>query len=132
MSTIKYDIQVIISSGLRDFEKATAGFAMALACATAGAKVAIFLIMQGAVFVDPREGKISYVNGFLPIREYIQLLHKLGARIEVCAACAHNFCSSENQLPININTDEHKHNEFFYIGITSVAIRGIQVETIMF
>lgn len=125
-----YDIQIIISSGLRDIEKATAGFAMALACVTAGAKVEVFLIMQGAIFVDQREGCIPYVHGFLSVREYIKLLQDAGARIEVCAGCANNFCSEGDV--IKIDTSEHTHSKIIFMGISSVAIRGIKMETLMF
>ena len=86
------ELQVIITSGLEAPDRAVAGFALALAAASSGSRVVVWLTMRGANWAVRTQGNQADVPGFSPIAEYIRLLLESGARIELCSTCGDNAC----------------------------------------
>lgn len=124
-----FDIQIIICSGRKDIEKITAGLAMALSCASSGARVVVFLTMEAAAFADPHEGKTVVIHGFEPIQKYFELLLEENVCLEACTSCVENYCYA----PINKETGQKIiHPNMSYVGMSTAAIRAINTPTIVF
>lgn len=123
-----FDIQIIIASGYKDIERAILGFATACACVTSGAKVVVFLSMEGAVFAAETEGKAVLVNNFETIHDYLDILQSEGVQIEVCTACAENFTPTKER----VGRQKKLREGMIYAGLSTAAIRSIKTQTIVF
>jgi len=123
----QFDLQVMIVSGIKDVEKALAGLAMALAAASSGAKVVVFLTMEGAAFANPEEAPFEYVHGFESIQKYFTLLLEENVRIEACTTCVENFCLTER-----VNNIKNIHSGMHYAGFSTAAIRALTIKTLVF
>lgn len=127
--TKSFDIQIILMSGRREIEKITAGLAMALSCASSGAKVVVFLTMEAAAYANPDEGKTIVINGFDSIQKYFDLLFEQDVRIEACTSCVANFCLTDR----NRKTGRKKIRKgMIYVGLSTAAIRAIHTPTLIF
>lgn len=93
-ATPKFGLQVIITSGPRDIERATLGFAMAVASVSSGIEVVIFLTMEGTIWADELEDHTVQVEGFERITDYVTLLQEAGPQLEACTSCVQTFCPS--------------------------------------
>lgn len=123
-----FDIQIIITSGVKNIEKATLGFATAVGCATAGGKVVVFMAMEGANFAAEGEGCCPYVSNFEAIDKYIEMLHESNARIEVCTTCVENFTPTEER-----SGRRKKIKQGVYLaGLSTASIRALSTRTIVF
>ena len=122
-----FDLQVIIASGLRDIGKVTAGLAFALSAASSGAKVVVFLTMEGAAFANPDEGKLKYIERFENVQRYFTLLLEEGVFLEVCTACAENYC-----LTGKIKNNKKIRSGMYFAGISTAAIRSLKVKSLVF
>ena len=81
-------MQILISSGPENVERAVLGFSLAAAAVCAGTQVLLFLVMDGARWALKSEGNKVDVPGFQPISELIDAIQTGGGTIEVCSNCA--------------------------------------------
>jgi predicted peroxiredoxin len=121
-------LQVIIASGPEAIGRAVLGFAFALSAAISGVKVMVILALQGVAWAEqniPAAGQS--VNGFAPIREYIDMLKDNGAIVRLCSSCVENNCTIDKAEKNTAATGT-------YVGLTEVAIRATRgkTETIIF
>lgn len=121
-----FDLQVIITSGLRDLPRAVLGFASALAGTASGDQVVVFLTMEGAVWAAEGEGNTVQVPGFEPIADYIRMLIDAGAQIEACSSCLDNFC-----LPLKQPKGKMRDN-IVLKGLSTAIFRTKETPTLTF
>ncbi len=123
-----FDIQIIIASGYKNYEKATLGFATACACATSGGKVVVFLSMEGAVFAAESETKVALIPNFETIERYTDILLEAGAKIEVCSTCAENFVPTFEM----VGSQKKIKKGLEFAGLSTAAIRALKIKTMVF
>lgn len=123
----KYDMQIIIVSGPRDVEKVVSGLATALSCASSGAKLVVFFMMQGAAFANSNEGTVASIHGFKSIQEYIDLLLETNVHVEACTSCVENYCVAKKVRGL-----KKLRSGMVYAGLSTAAIRAITTKTIVF
>jgi predicted peroxiredoxin len=85
-------LQIIITSGSDDAQRAVLGFATAVSAAISNTKVYVFLAMHGASWANENTGNEVIVPGFSSISEYIEILQENDVSIEVCSTCVDNMC----------------------------------------
>jgi predicted peroxiredoxin len=120
-----YQLQVIISSGQEQAEKAVLGFAFALAASSTGSRVVLFFTMNGAQWTDQSLGAEEVVNGFETIDTYWDLLTELDAVFEGCTSCVENYCHTQN------NKCTLRKN-MVLAGLSTASIRALSVPTVVF
>ncbi len=121
-----YDLQIVITAGRNDIEKATLGFAFA--CATSGANIVVYLSMRAAEFAVDAELEIDTIPNFKTIGSYLDTLIEQGATIEACHTCTENYGPKAERT----NNMKHLKSGISYAGISSTAIRALQTPTIVF
>jgi predicted peroxiredoxin len=124
----EFGLQVIIASGPRDIERATLGFAMAVASASSGIKVVIFLTMEGVMWADELEDHMVQVEGFERITDYVTLLQEAGARLEACTSCVQTFCPSMKRT----ESSKKIRDGFVLAGLSTAAIRASKIPTVVY
>lgn len=117
----KFELQVIVSSGLNAPEKATLGLATALAAASSGASVVVFFTMHGAIWADPQHGHEHVFAKFETIAAYLELLAEMEVVLEGCTACVEELCPAIALRP-----------GFRLGGLSVAAIRALTVPTLTF
>ncbi len=118
-------LQIMIFSGVEDGHRATLAFATAVAAATSGIEVVIFLVMRGAVWGSKNTGNEVLVPGFNAIADYIDILQESAVPIEICSTCVDNSCL----LPMG---KDGLRAGIVPAGLTSFAIRTDEWQTLTF
>jgi len=88
------DLQIVIASGPMEPRRAVLGFAMALATASSGENVRIFLAMDGVAWALRTEGNGPEADAFLTVSEHIEMILAEGGQIEVCSTCVGQHCAA--------------------------------------
>jgi predicted peroxiredoxin len=111
------ELQVMIASGPEALDRAVLGFAFALSAVTSDIKVSIILALEGTAWMDrdiPASGQS--VNGFQPIRDYLDILEDYGVVVRLCSSCVENNCALADACK-SVAT------AVSYVGMTEVAIK---------
>ena len=122
----EYKLQVIITHGPEDFDRAVLGFAFAASAAASGINLKVILILNAIVWlIDNEPTAQKRANGFNSIYEYMNILTENGTDTYLCSTCVKNFSL----------TKQSKHNsEIPIIGLTEVAICASEdsIQTVVF
>lgn len=120
-----YNLQLIIASGPTDPERATFGFASALAAVHSGSRVVVALTMHGAHWAADSSGREVVVNGFPPIADLIEMIQEAGGKVEACTTCIENFCPS----PVGPNGLKSLGFGIERVGLGVIAMRMSETQT---
>lgn len=116
-------LQVIIASGPEALGRAVLGFAFALSAAISGVKVVVILTLQGVAWAEQNiPAARQSVNGFAPIKEYIDMLEDNGSVVRLCSSCVKNNYTIDKAAQNTAKTGS-------YMGLTEVAIRATHSTT---
>ena len=126
--TESFDLQVILTSGVADIERATLGLALALTNASSGDAVVVFLTMHGASWAAAVPPDAPEVMGFQSPSYYIGLLGEAGARIEACSSCVEHFCVS----PRGPDGLRKLLDGVVYAGLSTAGARLASIPTVVF
>lgn len=84
-------VQVVITAGPREADKALLGLRAALAAAAGGLHTDVFLTLEATDWAC----RDRFVDGAERAHEAIDQLQALGATVTVCSACATDRCSED-------------------------------------
>ena len=91
-------LQILISSGPENPERAVLAFSVAAAALSAGTDVLVYLVMSGARWALKSQGNEACVPGFAPVSALIDVVQAAGGTIQVCSNCgAGNHCGSTKE-----------------------------------
>jgi predicted peroxiredoxin len=124
----KIDLQVMISAGEHDPERAAMGFATAAAAAVSGSRVLVFLSMSGAVWALANKGTESSVEGFKPIATFFDVLEQSDAQFEGCSSCVEKVLAEQE----GDSGREMLRPSVRLAGLAVAAIRATTVPTLTF
>jgi len=83
-------LQVILTTGLEDPERAAFGFGTALVAASAGVSVIVFLSIQSPVWAC---ADLNSAEGVERVSHVLEQAVEAGVQIEACSTCFDKFCS---------------------------------------
>jgi len=121
-------LQVIIASGPQVAGRALAGFGLALASATLGNRVVVWLTSDAAQWASPTIGNDVSASGSPSIAEHIALIQDSGGTVEVCPTCLGNECAS----PSSATATPNLRDGIQPVGMTTVAERTEHMTTVTF
>jgi len=111
------ELQVVIASGPEAIDRAVLGFAFALSAVTSDIKVSIILALEGTAWMDRDiPAAEQSINGFQPIRDYMNILEDYDVVIRLCSSCVENNCALADACKSTATTVS-------YVGMTEVAIK---------
>lgn len=88
-----YDSVVVLTTGKQDRgSRATLAFAWGCSSLALGRKTAMFLTMDGTTWAMHGATTKVQVQGFEPLRDYLESFLVLGGKLFVCAPCTEYFC----------------------------------------
>lgn len=88
------DTLVVLTSGKQDRgTRATLGFAWACTSLAMGKTTSLYLTMDGTLWSMKDSAEGVRVDGFEPLKEYIDQFQLLGGELLVCAPCSEYYCS---------------------------------------
>ncbi len=121
------ELQIVVVSGPEDIQRATFGFASALAAGSSGIDVAIVLSMRGAYWAAPHASQGSSVPEFPDVETLLQELAELEVPVLACSTCVDNYCPS----PTGGDGLRTLRKGIQRIGLGLVAIRMASARTIV-
>jgi predicted peroxiredoxin len=85
---------VILTTGTEDRgSRATLAFSMGVASLISGVDTTIYMTMGGTFWSRQNSlGKV-HIEGFEPLREYVEQYMSLGGKIQICSPCNEFYCS---------------------------------------
>ena len=81
-------VQVVVTAGPREAQKAMLGLRAALAAAASGLVTDVFLTLEATDWAC----RDRTIDGAAPIHDLLDQLQSLGAAVTVCSACAVDRC----------------------------------------
>jgi len=135
-------IIVIILSGEKEPEKAIFGLSFALAAASSGCSVTIFLGMSAAVLAKPDLSNKVLVEKYHPIPYYFEMLNEFKVDICICSTCIDLVCNTEEDSGNGENKMINSPSSFLKpkmlregvkpIGVISLIALCREAETVVF
>jgi predicted peroxiredoxin len=119
-------IQVLLSTGPENEEKAILAFAFALGAIAVESEVHVFLTMQGAAWIDSSHGNTHIVHGFESIDFYWNHLLEMGAKIEGCSGCVENYLNSHGESAVS------QRRGYELVGLSTASMRACSMQTVHF
>jgi predicted peroxiredoxin len=113
-------LQVLIVSGPSDAARARAGASLAAAAAACGTRVFLFLLMDGARWLDEGDLTASEPAAGPTMSDLFRAVTASGGTLEVCSSCAEDLC------------DRHAPPGVGIAGLASVAVRLADMPTLVF
>ncbi len=111
------DTLVVLTSGKQDRgTRATLGFAWACTSLAMGKTTTLYLTMDGTVWSMKNSADGVRVEGFEPLKEYIDQFLLLGGELLVCAPCSEYYCSFNRAEMGHALVDECK-----VVGLSTVV-----------
>jgi sulfur relay (sulfurtransferase) complex TusBCD TusD component (DsrE family) len=111
-------VQVVITAGPREADKALLGLRAALAAAAGGLHTDVFLTLEATDWAC----RDRFVDGAEPAHDAIDQLQALGATVTVCSACATDRCS-ENRDTATGATAVATRSGIALLGLTTLMDR---------
>ncbi len=121
-----YDIQIILCSGIRDIERMLCGLRMALASASHGGNVVLFLSGEGVRMVIDSFEELLDAETFEEFNYYMDAIKALGIEIEVCSTCVDKYCNKNTKLEDIVSDD------IAFTGMTEMIGRMKNTPTLVF
>jgi predicted peroxiredoxin len=91
------DLLITLTTGKQDRgTRATLALSWGCAALAMGQKVSIFFTMDGTVWASQGSAKGVKVDGFEPLKDYLNQFIELDGEILVCAPCSKYYCSVES------------------------------------
>ena len=91
------DLLITLTTGKQDRgTRATLALSWGCTSLAMGQKVSIFFTMDGTVWASKGATKGVKVDGFEPLKEYLEQFIELGGEILVCAPCSEYYCSVDS------------------------------------
>ncbi len=96
------DFLVVLTSGKQDRgTRATLAFGWACCALAMGKTCAMYLTMDGTYWAAKGAATNVNVDGFEPLKEYVEQFFDLGGSMLVCAPCTEYYCSLEPSTSAN-------------------------------
>ncbi len=111
------NVVIVLTTGKQDRgTRATLAFAWACSALAMGKSVSLYLTMDGTIWAMQGSMKGIQVEGFEPLRHYLEQFLLLKGELMICASCSEYYCSFHRE-----KVSERLIAEAKQVGLTTVV-----------